>query len=108
MTADEQSTFLTPTSAHEKGLDFAEPPVHTSVPAYTQAHLRVWPNPARDVVRVEGDGPLQFVTIYDLYGRVVMRVEGLADCSTEVNVSALPSGAYFIRTAAGISKFVKM
>jgi len=86
----------------------AEPPVHTSVPAYTQAQLCVWPNPARDVVRVEGDGSLQFVTVYDLYGRVVMQVTGFADRLAEVNVSALPSGVYFLRTAAGVMRFVRM
>lgn len=86
----------------------AEPPVHTSVPAYPQARLRVWPNPVRDVVHVEGDGPLQSVTIYDLCGRVVMQVAGLSGCSAEVNVSALPSGVYFVRTAAGVMRFVRM
>ena len=86
----------------------AFPPVHTSVSAHTQARLSVWPNPARDVVRVEGDGPLQFVTVYDLYGRVVMQVTGLSGCSAEVNVSALPSGVYFLRTAAGVMRFVRM
>jgi hypothetical protein len=86
----------------------AEPPVHTSVPAYTQSRLRLWPNPVRDVVRVEGDGPLQFVAVYDLYGRVIMQVTGLADRLAEVNVSALPSGVYFLRTAAGVMRFVRM
>lgn len=86
----------------------AEPPVHTSMPSYAQSRLRVWPNPVRDVVRVEGDGPLQFVTVYDLYGRVVMQVTGLAGCSAEVNFSDLPSGVYFLRTAAGVMRFVRM
>lgn len=86
----------------------AEPPVHTSMPSYAQSRLRVWPNPVRDVVRVEGEGPLQFVAVYDLYGRVVMQVTGLADRLAEVNVSALPSGVYFLRTAAGVMRFVRM
>lgn len=86
----------------------AEPPVHTSMPSYAQSRLRVWPNPVRDVVRVEGEGPLQFVAVYDLYGRVIMQVTGLADRLAEVNVSALPSGVYFLRTAAGVMRFVRM
>lgn len=86
----------------------AEPPVHTSMPSYAQSRLRVWPNPVRDVVRVEGEGPLQFVAVYDLYGRVIMQVTGLADRLAEVNVSALPSGVYFLRTAAGMMRFVRM
>ena len=86
----------------------AEPPAHTGVLAPARAHLRVWPNPARDVVRLDGDVPLQSVTVCDLYGRLVMRVTGVPDSSVVLNVSALPAGVYFLRTGAGVVKLVRI
>lgn len=85
----------------------AEPPVHTVVPLYTQARLRVWPNPVRDVVHVEGDGPLQGVAVFDVVGRNVKNLNDIQDVSIEINLSDIPSGIYFLRTKGTVSRVVK-
>lgn len=81
----------------------AEPPVHTSVPAHAQAQaqVRVWPNPARDVVCVEGVGPLRWIAVYDLYGRHLMTVNDIPESSFVVDLAAFPAGVYFLRTGSG-------
>lgn len=85
----------------------AVPPVHTDVPVRLQDQLRVWPNPARDVVRVEGAGPLQSVTVYDLYGRVVMTILEIPENTFVVNLGAFPAGVYFLRAGnGGVGKVV--
>lgn len=86
----------------------ALPPAHTRVPAHARSRLCARPNPARDVVRVEDAVPLQSLAVYDLYGRVVMQITGLTDNSAVLDVSSLPSGVYFLRTAAGVTRFVRM
>ena len=85
----------------------AVPPVHTDVPVRLQAQLRVWPNPARDVVRVEGAGPLHSITILDICGRNIQTINNITDNITEVNVSGLPSGIYFLRTNNAVARIVK-
>ena len=85
----------------------AVPPVHTSVSLQAQAQLRIWPNPARDVVRVEGAGPLHSITILDICGRNLQTINNITDNITEVNVSGLPSGIYFLRTNNAVARIVK-
>ena len=86
----------------------ATPPEHTGVPARMSAQLWVWPNPARDVVRLESAGPLQSVTVYDLYGRLVMVVNDIPESSFDVDLTAFPAGVYFLRAGGGgVGKVLK-
>lgn len=86
----------------------ATPPLHTDVTVHRPAQLRVWPNPARDIVRVEGAGPLQSVTVYDLYGRPVMVVNAIPESSFDVDLTAFPAGVYFLRAGGGgVGKVLK-
>lgn len=85
----------------------AVPPVHTSVAAHMRRPLQIWPNPATDIVHLASDGALGTLIVYDLYGRAVIRMSGIADDTTEVNVSGLPAGVYFLQSATGTTKLVK-
>ena len=85
----------------------ALPPAHTSVPAYAHAPLRVWPNPARDVVRVEDAVPLQRVSFFDVYGRNILNVNNIQDAKVEINISDFPSGVYLIKTDHAVARVVK-
>lgn len=77
---------------------------HVSVTDYTSEQLRIYPNPATDVVSVVGvdDVLLHEARIMDMAGRVVktFRIE---DSQTTLNVQELPAGNYLIevRTSQG-------
>ncbi len=67
----------------------------------TAAALRVWPNPARGMVRVEGGGagPVEMV-VTDVLGRVVARVSAEAS-SLAWDASAAAPGLYVVRFVGG-------
>jgi hypothetical protein len=64
--------------------------------------FRVYPNPATESVTVEADGRVDLV---DLEGRQIIsrEVHGTA----HFDLSALPSGVYFVRTATATRRLVK-
>ena len=55
--------------------------------------IHVYPNPAHDIVFVgaNNDSPVQHIELYDITGRKV-----LTSTDTEINVSELPKGVYFV------------
>jgi len=59
--------------------------------------LKVYPNPASDVIRIEGEGIFECV-LFDLSGKPVLK-----SANAELNVSFLPSGIYhlLIKTVRG-------
>ncbi|MCQ2283510.1 MAG: DUF2436 domain-containing protein [Bacteroidales bacterium] len=63
---------------------------------------RIYPNPATDVLNVEGNGNIE---ISNILGQVVMTdfVEG----HTQLNVANLNNGVYFVRVNGQSMKFVK-
>src|SRR5690606_33250568 len=66
-------------------------------PAEEGSSLRVWPNPARGVLHVEGEAGAEAV-FYDVLGREVLRVR--LGGVTEVDVSGLLPGVYVVRAGA--------
>lgn len=54
--------------------------------------FKTWPNPARDVLRIEADGPA-VVRVLDVTGRVVVGWSQ-ADARGRIDVSKLPAGIY--------------
>ena len=66
--------------------------------------ISVYPNPAHDFIRVETQliASLQRVEIYNVTGQMM-----LSTTDTEINVSTLPEGVYFIAVIAENQKFVK-
>lgn len=61
---------------------------------YSGANLEIFPNPVQDVlnIRLEGNGQIERVQIYDALGKLV-----LTDKSTKVDVSALNAGTYVLQ-----------
>ena len=57
--------------------------------------LNVYPNPANDYIIVESDG-IKEVEIYDMMGRKL--ISHKAETSSTIDVSALSSGIYLVRT----------
>jgi len=61
--------------------------------------LRVYPNPAQDLLQIELKGTVKGkpnVMLMDLKGQVLRQVE-LSDSLTEINIQDLPQGMYLIR-----------
>ena len=86
----------------------ATPPAHTSIAHHESDPLRIYPNPANQILCLESDQPLESVVVYDLYGRIILIVNNIEDKSTVINTSCLPTGVYFVRTANhAVSKFLK-
>lgn len=68
----------------------------------TAEQVRIYPNPATDVLNVEGNGNIE---VSNILGQVVMTdfVEG----HTQLNVANLNNGVYFVRVNGQSMKFVK-
>ncbi|MDR9826047.1 T9SS type A sorting domain-containing protein, partial [Vibrio sp. FNV 38] len=58
----------------------------------TENPLTVWPNPAKDFVRIEGTEAAE-VQVYNAVGQMVKTIQG----SNEINVSGLVEGVYLLR-----------
>ena len=64
--------------------------------------VSVYPNPAHDYIRIETQNfaSLQSIDVYDIAGQLV-----LTSNETEINVSGLESGMYFVRVVYGDAKY---
>ncbi|MCC3157679.1 T9SS type A sorting domain-containing protein [Hymenobacter sp. 15J16-1T3B] len=67
------------------------------------APLAIYPNPARELVQVQGAGKGQSVELLDLQGRVVRTLPAGA---TSLNVSDVKSGMYLVRSGAQQARIV--
>ena len=56
--------------------------------------LRIYPNPAKDVLTILTDANTEGVSIFDINGRLALSV---VDKSQNVNIQNLASGVYFVR-----------
>ena len=64
--------------------------------------VRVYPNPASDVIHIEADG-LQHVEVFTLEGRLVME-RGFADGTASIDVRNLENGVYGLRVTTAHGK----
>jgi len=58
--------------------------------------LRLFPNPASEIVYIESDTPIVRIKIYSISGTQVYLKEGSPGYSTAVNISDLSSGIYLV------------
>ena len=65
-----------------------------AVTANGNKSLKVYPNPAKDVLTILTDANTEGVSIFDINGRLVLSV---VDKSQNVNIQKLASGVYFVR-----------
>ncbi len=67
--------------------------------ALQEAGFNIYPNPANNTLFIQSATQTEYL-IYDLTGKPVMRIDASGGIQA-VNVSALPSGGYFIHDNAG-------
>ncbi|MFT3795362.1 leucine-rich repeat domain-containing protein [Flavobacterium sp.] len=66
------------------------------------ASIRIFPNPTKDVVKVEADGRIQSVTVYDAQGRLLQTQVSDA-AATAISLQGYAAGIYYLKvgTASG-------
>ena len=64
--------------------------------------LNVYPNPAKDLITVDGLEGGEYITIIDLSGKVLSITKN-SGTQVEVSVSNLPTGVYLVRVSKGNS-----
>ena len=69
---------------------------HTSVESVVAEQLRLYPNPARDYVLLEGIPAGAAVAIYTLEGKLMYQVESSSD-TLRIDLTQLQEGAYILR-----------
>ncbi len=75
--------------------------VAVSVPLSNgDAHLMIYPNPAKDWVTLQAPSRITEISLYDYSGRQVYRKTGNNSVET-IPVSALPAGLYFLKVTTG-------
>ncbi|MBR0077270.1 MAG: T9SS type A sorting domain-containing protein, partial [Bacteroidales bacterium] len=67
----------------------------TGVSSYNDSEIRIYPNPAHNVLNIEGDN-LKEAALYSAIGTLVQKTE-LNGKTTSLNVSELTKGIYFVR-----------
>jgi len=71
-----------------------------------KAQVKIFPNPAKDVINISSDKSIQSVEIYDVLGRLIK-----TESKNNVNVSQLSKGNYLLKIKTGdqqiIEKFIK-
>jgi hypothetical protein len=80
-------------------LPIPEGALGTGVNARYIHNCNIYPNPAKDRLYVESDLSKPAVTIYDIYGRTILKKEFDAG-NFSVNTGTLPRGLYFISLEA--------
>jgi pectin methylesterase-like acyl-CoA thioesterase len=67
----------------------------------------LYPNPARDILHIRKFPAGTIISVIDLTGRVLLRKEANGE-NVILNISTLPSGAYWIQTSQEVQGFIKM
>ena len=74
---------------------------------YADDNIRIFPNPATDVLNIEGEN-IQQVQICDMLGKTVLN-NSITD--NHIDISSLDDGFYLVRVTSGqgvaVKKFIK-
>ncbi|MBR4738374.1 MAG: T9SS type A sorting domain-containing protein, partial [Bacteroidales bacterium] len=68
-------------------------------------NIKLYPNPASDIVVLEGVEGKAEVTVTDLVGRVVLK-QAVSEGRNVIDISALSVGTYFVRVGNSVRKLV--
>ena len=78
---------------------------HTSVEGVAAQQLRLYPNPARDYVLLEGIPAGATVAIYSLEGERIYQVESASD-TLRIDLTQLQEGAYILRVGGETHRLI--
>jgi len=80
--------------------------VNDDVDEVENQQFTIYPNPAKDVLKINNLSDNQCVTIHSIDGKMVKRIE--ISTEAEINISDLRPGLYIIGVGNEFSKFIKM
>ncbi|MEZ4976227.1 MAG: T9SS type A sorting domain-containing protein [Flavobacteriaceae bacterium] len=63
-------------------------------------NLKIYPNPAKDFVKLSASQPISKIEVFDILGKQVLR-ETINSIRTEVNIANLPKGLYIMKVFIG-------
>ncbi|MFZ9612689.1 MAG: T9SS type A sorting domain-containing protein, partial [Crocinitomicaceae bacterium] len=66
-------------------------------------NLSISPNPANDVLHIQGSAENEVIRVIDVNGTIV-----LSTSETNVNIAHLPSGIYFVQVQGQCQKVIKL
>ena len=72
-------------------------PTDVSVTTYTVTRATVFPNPTSEYVTVQSEQPVEYITLFDLNGRLVKRVNVGGETESQLNMNDVPSGFYLMQ-----------
>jgi hypothetical protein len=64
--------------------------------------VSIYPNPAKDIITIDGIQSNEIIEIYDISGHNV-----ISTYSNPIDISGLASGVYFVKTGVKTAKFIK-
>lgn len=75
-------------------------------------HTRIYPNPARDLIKLEGDKTIRHYCIYNIYGAMIRAEDAMLQRHIEINIEEMDPGVYTISIThsdgtINTAKFVK-
>ena len=79
------------------GLKGMTPPASSGEPAGITPVFEVFPQPADETVTVKWDIPADELYLYDMFGRVALRLPLAGETSRSFSVEGLANGVYFCR-----------
>ena len=104
-----QNASLYPNTSEQMGygiFNFYQTYQTLAVKDTAKIQVKIFPNPAKDVLHITSEKQLQSVEIYDLLGRLLK-----TETKNNINVSQLAKGTYLIKIKTGgqevIEKFIK-
>jgi hypothetical protein len=69
--------------------------ISDNIAEFETSNTRLFPNPARDFITIQGDAEFTEIIIYDLLGNEVIKRKLNSDSKISINISMLPDGLYF-------------
>lgn len=72
----------------------------------TPERLAIFPNPATQTAQIKGSAPLGYLHLFDAGGRMVLHQQTLRAQQTQIDLTDLSPGVYWLRTAGGGGRLV--
>ena len=81
-------------------------PIWIGIPEKNENSIRVYPNPANDVLSVSCDNPVEHCELINLYGKSVYALREIRNRSFVIRIEEIPPGIYFINvtTSSGVGR----
>jgi len=83
---------------------YQEAPLSIGADLSLDSTLRIFPNPSTDKIYINAKVALNSLALYDLYGKLILTKE---NDITNLDVSRLNSGVYFLEVYSNTEKAVK-